>query len=191
MLATSGRPRVKDEMTTASVPAAPAPATPAWRRLLTQLIRFGTVGVVGLVVDVALFNILRATVFAPEHVHAGPLLAKIVSTTAAIAVNWIGNRYWTFGDKRSSSTLREGVEFFAASAIGMLIGLGCLWFSHYVLGFTSPLADNISGNVIGLALGTAFRFFAYRLWVFAPHRAEPGDQRMLPSAPDNGLVGEG
>ena len=54
----------------------------------------------------------------------------------------------------------------------MGIGLLCLWVSHYVLGFTSILADNISGNVIGLALGTAFRFTLYKLWVFAPHRGD-------------------
>ncbi|WP_246159946.1 hypothetical protein [Microbacterium rhizomatis] len=40
--------------------------------------------------------------------------------------------------------------------------------SHYLLGFTSQLADNISGNVVGLVLGTAFRFAAYRWLVFSP-----------------------
>ena len=48
----------------------------------------------------------------------------------------------------------------------MGIALACLWISHYVLGFASPLADNIATNVIGLALGTAFRFTLYRFWVF-------------------------
>ena len=43
-----------------------------------------------------------------------------------------------------------------------------------MLGYTSILADNISGNVIGLALGTAFRFTFYKTWVFAPHRGESG-----------------
>src|SRR5690606_15411130 len=57
-------------------------------------------------------------------------------------------------------------EFFTVSAGGMLIGLACLWVSHYLLGFHSLLADNIAGNVVGLALGTAFRFWGYRVWVF-------------------------
>ena len=48
----------------------------------------------------------------------------------------------------------------------MGIALLCLGVSHYVLGFTSPLADNIAANVVGLVLGTAFRFYAYRTWVF-------------------------
>jgi len=42
--------------------------------------------------------------------------------------------------------LREGVEFALVSIGGMLIGLFCLWVSHYLLGFDNLLADNISGN---------------------------------------------
>jgi hypothetical protein len=38
--------------------------------------------------------------------------------------------------------------------------------SHYALGFTSPLGDNIAANVVGLGLATAFRFWSYRRWVF-------------------------
>ena len=55
--------------------------------------------------------------------------------------------------------------------IAMGIAVGTLAISHYVLGFTSPLADNIAANVVGLALGTAFRVWSYRRWVFrAPDR---------------------
>ena len=44
--------------------------------------------------------------------------------------------------------------------------MACLAISHYALGFTSPLADNIAANVVGLGLATAFRFWSYRRWVF-------------------------
>ena len=137
----------------------------------SQVGKFGAVGLVGLVVDVLVFNVLRATVLSPDVVHAGPIYAKVISTMLAILVNWIGNRLWTFGHSRQDRTVREGVEFFAVSLVGMGIGLACLWFSHYVLGYTSVLADNISSNVIGLGLGAVFRFTLYRYWVFAPHRA--------------------
>jgi putative flippase GtrA len=140
------------------------------RALLAQLIRFGLVGAVGLVIDVGIFNLLRITVFAPESVQHGPIYAKLVSTSLAIVVNWLGNRYWTFGHARRPRLLREGFEFAVVSVGGMLIGLFCLWVSHYLLGFTSLLADNLSSNVVGLALGTAFRFWLYRVWVF---RGEP------------------
>ena len=64
------------------------------------------------------------------------------------------------------------------AAFGSTLGGGALALRyrdrlHYLLGFTSLLADNISSNVIGLALGTAFRFSLYRLWVFSPRRGEP------------------
>lgn len=155
------------------------------RALISQFARFGAVGAVGFVVDIGVFNLLRATVFAPEIIHEGPLLAKIVSTTIAIACNWIGNRYWTFRQHRGRQLVREGVEFGIVSVGGMLIGLACLWVSRYVLGFDSLLADNIASNVIGLGLGTLFRFTLYRMWVFAPHRGdrapalfpEPGSAR--------------
>ena len=136
------------------------------RSLLTQLTRFGLVGLVGLVIDVGIFNLLRVTVLSPEVLHEGPVLAKVISTSIAIIANWIGNRNWTFRGERKSHWVREGAEFALVSVGGMAISLGCLWISHYLLGFTSVLADNIATNVIGLALGTAFRFTLYRGWVF-------------------------
>ena len=136
------------------------------RTLLTQLTRFGLVGLIGLVIDVGVFNLLRVTVLSPEALHEGPVIAKVISTSLAIIANWMGNRHWTFARERRGHLAREGAEFFLVSFGGMLIGLGCLFVSHYVLGFQSLLADNISSNVIGLALGTAFRFWGYRVWVF-------------------------
>jgi putative flippase GtrA len=141
------------------------------RVLAWEVLRFGMVGGLGFIVDLAVFNILVVTVLSPAELHEGPLIAKLVSACLAIMVNWLGNRYWTFRHRRRSDMLRESIEFFVVSVLGTGIGLGCLWFSHYVLGFTSLLADNISGNVIGLALGSLFRFVLYRVWVFGEHRA--------------------
>lgn len=139
--------------------------------LVRQLAKFGTIGAVGFVVDVSVFNLLRTTIFDTDVVDAGPIYAKVVSTLLAILVNWVGNRLWTFRANRQARALREGIEFFAVSLAGMGIGLACLWFSHYVLGYTSVLADNISSNVIGLGLGAVFRFGMYRYWVFSPRRS--------------------
>jgi len=140
------------------------------RTLLAQLARFGVVGAVGFVVDVGVFNLLRVTLFDPATIHEGPVLAKVISTSLAIVVNWLGNRYWTFRKEARKHPASEAVEFFVVSLVGMGIGLGCLWVSHYLLGYTSQLADNISANVIGLGLGTLFRFALYRWWVFNPKR---------------------
>jgi len=144
--------------------------------LLAQFARFGAVGLVGLVVDIALFNLLRVTVLSPEAVASGPIIAKVISTSVAIGVNWAGSRYWSFRLRRRRPPAREAVEFAIVSIGGMLIAVGCLAFSREVLGFTSLLADNIASNVVGLGLGSLFRFALYRWWVFHPRRDAAAEQ---------------
>jgi putative flippase GtrA len=144
------------------------------RKLIAQFAKFGVVGGLGVLVNLAVFNLLLFTVFDAKRIHEGPLLANIVATIVAIVFNWAGNRYWAFREHRGKQVVREGVEFGVVSLGGLLIGLGCLWVSHYLLGFDSKLADNIASNVVGLALGTVFRFALYRLWVFRPRRDERG-----------------
>lgn len=142
--------------------------------LIAQVMKFGVVGLVALVVDVGLFNILR---FAGGEgpLYDKPLTAKVVSVIVATTVAYIGNRIWTFSDRGRTSYLREYVLFFVLNGVALLITLGCLWFSHYALGLTGPLADNISANVVGLALGTMFRFWSYRRWVFPEDVAAADD----------------
>ena len=143
-----------------------------WHGLLAYLVKFGVVGLIGLVIDVVLFNLLRLGVFGDDHWAQSAIGAKTISTSVAIVCNWLGNRYWTFRRHRRRHALREFAEYAIVSVGGMGISLACLWISHHLLGFTSLLADNISTNVIGLALGTAFRFFLYRYWVFGHHRSD-------------------
>lgn len=151
--------------------------------LMRQLVKFALVGGVGFVVDVALFTTLRVTVLAPERLHEGPLIAKVISTLAAIAANWLGNRYWTFGPHRSTRSGAEALEFLAVSLLGLLVAVGCLWVSHYLLGYTSALADNLSSNVVGLLLGSILRFALYRHWVYAPSRRDRVGRPASPPAP--------
>jgi len=153
------------------------------RALVTQLTRFGLVGLVGLGIDLVVFNLLRVTILDTEHVEHGALIAKIISSSLAIIANWLGNRYWTFRHARRPHWVREAVEFAAVSIGGMIISLGCLWVSHYALGLTSLLADNIATNVVGLGLGTIFRFTFYRLWVFRGEIEEEEEQSELLASP--------
>ena len=64
----------------------------------------------------------------------------------------------------------ELLEFAAVALAGMGVGLVCLYLSHYALEFTSLLAENISANLTGLVLATAFRFVMYKFWVYGPQR---------------------
>jgi len=138
--------------------------------LVAQLAKFGVVGGLAYIIDVALFNMLLYGGSRP--VLAGmPIVAKIISSAVATVVSWLGNRYWTFHGRRRAHAGREFLLFVVACTTGLGISLLTLWVSHYLLGFTSPLADNIAANLIGVALGTLFRFFAYSRFVF-PHTEE-------------------
>lgn len=121
--------------------------------------KFGTVGALAYVVDVGLFNVLLAAT-------GKPLTSKTLSVLVATTVAYGGNRHWTFRHRDRSGLRREYTLFAMLNGVGLAIALVCLATSHYLLGFTSPLADNIAANVVGLALGTTFRFWSYRRWVF-------------------------
>ena len=144
----------------------------AYDTLVRYVLKFGVVGLLGYFVDVGIFNALRLGVLGTGHFFQGPIGAKIVSVAIATLVTWFGNRYWTFREHRRKNFVLELFEFSAVSVGGLLIGLLCLWVSHYLLGFQSLLADNISTNVIGLFLATTFRFLLYRFWVYGHHRKD-------------------
>jgi putative flippase GtrA len=134
-------------------------------RLKVELAKFGTIGAISYVIDVGIFNGLR---FASDEglLHDKPLTAKAISVAVATTFAYFGNRFWTFKHRARTSFRREYVLFFALNGVAMAMALFCLWMSHYVLNYKTPLADNISANVIGLVLGTLFRFWGYRKWVF-------------------------
>ena len=134
-------------------------------RMRKELGKFGVIGLVAYIIDLTIFNVLR---FAGGEgpLYDKPLTAKVISVLAATTFAYFGNRHWTFKDRSRSSFRRQYTLFFVFNAVGMVISLSCLWVSHYLLGFESALADNISANVVGLVLGTVFRFWGYHNWVF-------------------------
>ncbi len=130
------------------------------RAFYSELAKFGTVGLLSFLVDLAVFN-------AVLHMIDKPLTAKVLSTVVSATNAFLLNRAWSFKHRERTSMRREYGLFFLLNAIGLTIALGCLATSHYLLGFDSRLADNISANGVGLVLGTAFRFWSYRRFVWA------------------------
>jgi putative flippase GtrA len=129
--------------------------------------RFGIVGLTGVALQFVVFNVLRYAGPGAEGVLVDkPITAQVIAIGAATVITYLGNRYWTYHHREKGHPARELPVFVLLNAIAIGIGALCLAISHYLLGLTSPLADNISGNVIGLGLGTLFRFWSYRRFVF-------------------------
>lgn len=154
--------------------------------LVREMLKFGMVGAVAFVIDFGGYNLL---VYGPHLqgllgegntqgiLHDKPLTAKIISATAATLVAWLGNRLWTFRHRRNRQATHELALFVFFNVVAMGISVVCLGFSRYVLGLDSQLSDNLT-NIVGIALGTLFRFWSYRKFVFAGDAlVDPIDKR--------------
>nr|WP_236145763.1 MULTISPECIES: GtrA family protein [unclassified Micromonospora] len=134
--------------------------------LVREMSKFATVGGIAFVIDFALFNYL----IGPQNVEQ--VTAKTIATVIAATFAFLGNRFWTWRHRKRSNPAREYALFFFFNAVGLGIAVGCLAISRYGLGsiwpeiFQTRLADNIASFVVGTGLGTLFRFWSYRRFVF-------------------------
>ena len=140
----------------------------ALQRLVKRAGAFLAIGGVAFLVDAAVFNLLAFWVTGIGPLYDLPVVAKIIAIVVASVVTYVGNRYWTFSDRHIERKWSRYVIFIALNLIAMGLQLGCLAFSRYVLHLEGPVADNISGTLIGQALATVFRYFTYDRFVFPP-----------------------
>lgn len=138
----------------------------------TEVLSFLAVGGAGYVVDVAAFNLLRS---APGFASADPSYAKVLAVAVAMVVTYVGNRLLTWRGRGGDDRRREVALFVLFNIVGLGFSVVTLAVSHDLLDLTTRLDDNLSANVVGLALGTLFRYWSYRRFVFVrrPTRCAP------------------
>lgn len=153
--------------------------------LLRQATRFLLVGGFATLVDVGLFNLLHYGLAGWQvlgvSLAVGPLTAKVLSTLVAGVVAFTGNRQWSFAGA-SGTVHQQALLFVAVNAAALLLALAPLAVARYALGLTGFIALNLAGNVVGLAMATAFRFWGYQRWVF------PAQARALELRPAQGIA---
>jgi len=149
-----------------------------FQRLIHEAAKFGVVGAVAFLITTIGTNLLHF------QVEMGPLTSNVIATLAATFVSYAGNRYWTFRHREGSTIAREYVVFFVLNGIGLAIQLACIGVAYYLLGLTDKLSYNVA-LFIGIVLGTMFRFWSYRKWVWvAPPAAAATDGRQpVPAGP--------
>jgi putative flippase GtrA len=134
-----------------------------------ELVKFALVGGITYLVDITLFTLLKMTVLEPK-----PVTAKIVAVLVATIVSYVLNREWSFRTRGGRERHHEAALFFLICGIGLVINAIPLWISRYVLDLQVPqvsllaqeAADFASANVIGTLLAMAFRWWAFRRYVF-------------------------
>ena len=150
------------------------------RHLAPELAKFGIVGGIGTVIDLGGAALLH------NAYHVGPLAAKAISLTAATIFTYLGSRFWTFRHRENQPVLREAVLFVIINFLGLLVAEAVIAFTTYGLGLKDPIAYNVA-SVLGTGLGTIFRFYAYRKWVFLAPAGQPA--LAVPADASLGLAG--
>lgn len=141
-----------------------------------ELLRFASVGAGTFVVDTVVFVVLKSTVLEPK-----PVTAKVVAVLVATLVGYLANRAWSFRARGGLARPREMTLYFAVSGVALAVNAAPLFASRYVLDLQTPLvsavteqvADLVSAQLVGTLLAMAFRWWAFRRWVFPdPVRAD-------------------
>ncbi len=128
-------------------------------RLFREVAKFGVVGGLGVLVNLAVFNLVR-------HATELPVVrASLIATVVAIVFNYVGFRYFTYRDRDKSGRTKELTLFLLFSLVGLVIENGVLYAATYGLGWDGPLASNFF-KFFGIGVATLFRFWSYRTWVF-------------------------
>ncbi|MFJ8540499.1 GtrA family protein [Streptomyces sp. NPDC093586] len=149
---------------------------PSWvRNVWREVAAFGLVGAAAFVVETASFNFL---IFgSPDRtgpLHSTPVAASAVATLLAMVVSWLGNRYWTYRDRRGPIDPREVAWFLGVNLAGMAVTAVPVYVAHELFGLSSPWSDN-AARLVGWAAATLMRFAVYRTLVFTPSREDSSD----------------
>ncbi len=138
----------------------------SWRLLVKELAAFGFVGAIGFIIDLSLFNFFF---------NDGQIFAKTISTTVATVVTYVGNRYLSFSHRARSNLGREAGFFFLINLIALVGALAVIAVFSYPLHFKHHIVVMNVVNLATIGLGTVFRFWAYKRFVFLhPDRVAAG-----------------
>jgi putative flippase GtrA len=127
-----------------------------FRQLIHEGFKFLVIGAVGFIVTFGVANALHPI---------GKYKAITIATILATAITYLGNRYWTFRHREGKGTTRDSTMFFVLNGVGLLIYYGCIGLidladlGHSVAWYNLAL-------VVGTGLGTLFRFWSYRKWIW-------------------------
>ncbi|WP_435797866.1 GtrA family protein [Streptomyces klenkii] len=134
-------------------------AAPGLAALGREFAKFGTVGGLGIVVNLAVFNLCRTVTGLPV------VRCSVIATVVAIAFNYLGLRHFAYRDRDRSRRSRQVALFAAFSAVGLVIENGVLYAATYTFGWDTPFQNNLF-KFLGIGAATLFRFWSYRAWVF-------------------------
>jgi putative flippase GtrA len=155
------------------------------RRIGGEAAKFSAVNVVATVVAIVLFNLLVhgiTGVARPGPLNGWPVTAWFLANCVGMAISFYGSSRFAFKHREASGPAGGALIFVAINLVSFVIPMGCLWITRNVAGWDSVIADNVSANVVGAALGMLVRFWAFRRFVFKrPPAVLPPQALLVPA----------
>ena len=141
-----------------------------------ELLKFAVVGGICFVVTAVVNYALKLTILTEK-----PVTALAFAVVVATIVSYILNREWSFRTRGGRERHHEAALFFLISGVGIAVTAAPLGISRYLLDLTTPhvspftqeIADFVSAQVIGTLCAMAFRWWAFRRFVFPHADARP------------------
>src|SRR5687768_17163085 len=129
------------------------------RHLAPEALAFGSIGAVNTLLYMAITWAL---------LPIGAVKASVIATVVTTTLAYLANRYWTYRKHTRSALRREYTLFFGFNLVGMIIQSGAVTIGKYGFGLTEEHDEILFMGVtlLGIAIATVFRFWAYRTFVF-------------------------
>ena len=139
--------------------------------LVHEVAKFGVVGAVGFVVQLVVQNALHS------GAKIGALTSVVIAFLIASVVTFVGNRHWAFKHRKGKGLTHETILFVVLNGVALLIQVGIVDVAYYEMGFKDGLSYNIA-SIIGIGIGTLFRLYTYRKFVFREQRPEEAEEEL-------------
>jgi putative flippase GtrA len=96
----------------------------------------------------------------------GALKAKLVSTVVSTTFAYFGNRHLSFSHRARTSLGRETSFFFGINFVTLIFSELVIALFVYGLGYGHTSRMVFAVNIATILIGTLFRFWAYKRFVF-------------------------
>ena len=138
---------------------------------LVRPLRFGLVGLSGIVVNSAILWVLV------RELHLAVTIGSVLATEVAILSNFLLNDRWTFRGARVRTFMQRLVRFNGVALGGMAITAGMLTalasYTHLHLLFA---------NLLAVGAATGWNYIVNSRWTWRSQQSAGGDVHILPPA---------
>lgn len=130
-----------------------------------QLVRFGLVGGVGFVINLAVYALFVHPLGVNYHV------AAVAAWIVAVLNNFVLNRHWTF-DASDGQAHAEAMRFIVVSLLAFGVNLLLLTLLVEAIGL-----EKVSAQALAVAGSMPFNFLGNKLWTFRSEAGSGGAPR--------------